>query len=277
MNSGQPATDGGGLIRLRLEIAYDGSEFHGWAKQRGLRTVQGTLEELLTHLFRQPVELTCAGRTDAGVHARGQVAHLDVTEWDPEIDVRRINRALDDDVRVTAIQEVSTDFDARFSAIWRRYTYTVCDDPRGPDPLTRRHTYFSPRPLDLDAMNAAARPLHGEHDFASFCKLREFASTVRRIMDLHWERDSNGLAVMHVQADAFCHSMVRSLVGALLPVGEGRWSVSRPEEALRKTSRDAGIPVLPPHPLVLEGVGYPTDDQLLARQVETRTLRSLQE
>ena len=234
--------------------------------------MQGTLEELLAHLFREQVELTCAGRTDAGVHARGQVAHLD----DPEIDVRRINRALDGDVRVTAITQVTPDFDARFSAIWRRYTYAVCDDPRGPDPLARRHTYFSPRPLDLDAMNEAAQPLHGEHDFASYCKLREFASTVRKITDLHWERDAAGLAVMHVQADAFCHSMVRSLVGALLPVGEGRWPATRPGEALLKASRDAGIPVLPPHPLVLEEVGYPSDDQLLARQQEARAFRTLE-
>lgn len=237
--------------------------------------MQGHLEQLLSHLFREDVELTCAGRTDAGVHARGQVAHLDVHAWDPEVDVRRINRALDGDVRVTAVREVSADFDARFSAIWRRYTYSVCDDPRGPDPLMRHYTYFSPRPLDLDAMNQSAQPLLGEHDFASFCKLREFASTVRKILDLHWERDANGLAVMHVKADAFCHSMVRSLVGALLPVGEGRWPVSRPGEALLKTSRDAGIPVLPPHPLVLEDVGYPPDEELLARQIEARAYRTL--
>lgn len=223
------------------------------------------------------MELTCAGRTDAGVHARGQVAHLDVATWDPEIDVRRINRALDGDVRVTAIAEVTQDFDARFSAIWRRYTYAVCDDPAGPDPINRRTQLFTWRTLDLEAMNEAAKPLLGEHDFASFCKLRDFATTIRRILDLHWERDHQGLAVMHVKADAFCHSMVRSLVGALLPVGEGRKPVEYPGEALRKTARDAGIPVLPPYPLVLEEVGYPAEGELAARAREARALRTLGE
>lgn len=232
------------------------------------------MERVLGHVFRQSVELTCAGRTDAGVHARGQVAHFDVTEHDPAIDVGRINRALPDDIRVTQVEQVSQGFDARFSALWRRYSYTVCDRPEGPDPLTRHLTLEHAKPLDIDRMNEAAVALVGEHDFASFCKLRDNATTVREVLDLRWERNAIGDAVMHVKADAFCHSMVRSIVGALVPVGDGRKPVDHPKTALAKASRDAGVVVMPAHPLVLEEVGYPADDQLASRQQQTRTMRS---
>ena len=268
-----------GAIRLRLGIAYDGRDFHGWGRQpehSGLRTVQGEMERVLGHLFHSPgIEVTCAGRTDAGVHASGQVAHVDVPVWPEDVDVRRVNRALPDDVRVTSVEQAAEGFDARFSAIWRRYAYRVCDDPAGPDPLQRHRTLFSPRPLDLDAMNEAAKALHGEHDFAAFCKPRDFASTVRAILDLSWRRDPDGVAVMDIRADAFCHSMVRSVVGALLPVGEGRKPVAWPGEVLASVSRDSGVTVMPPHPLTLVAVGYPPDDELLTRQQETRRLRAL--
>lgn len=233
------------------------------------------MQRVLSHLFGQAVEVQCAGRTDAGVHARGQVAHLDVTAWPDDVDVRRINRALPDDVRVTAIERVSADFDARFGAIWRRYTYRVNDDPRGPDPLNRQQVLPHHKPLDLDAMNDAATALLGEHDFAPFCRQREFASTIRNLQRLDWSRDDAGSAVMTVQADAFCHSMVRALVGVMLPVGEGRRAVTWPGEVLARGDKDSAVTVMPAFPLVLEEVGYPPEDQWAARQRETRSLRSL--
>lgn len=238
--------------------------------------MQGELQRVLGHLLRTDAEVQCAGRTDAGVHARGQVAHVDVPQWPEEIDARRINRALPDDIRVHGIDRAPAGFDARFSAIWRRYTYRVSDDGLGPDPLQRRHVLAWMKPLDLDAMNSAAEDLLGEHDFAPFCKQREFATTVRAVQALRWHRDDDGLAVMTIQADAFCHSMVRSLVGALLPVGEGRRPVTWPGAVLRSGAKDSAVTTMPAHPLVLEAVGYPPDDQLLLRQRETRSLRTLE-
>ena len=265
--------------RLRLDIAYDGTDFSGWAVQRDLRTVQGEMQRVLSHLVHGDIELTVAGRTDAGVHARGQVAHCDV-ESTESLSAARINRALPGDIRVLGVSQISADFDARFSAVWRRYSYTVCDDPRGPDPLHRRHQLDVGRQLDIDAMNEAASALVGEHDFTSYCKLKEHGSTVREILDLHWERNvdpKTGIttAVMNVSADAFCHSMVRSLAGALIPVGEGRRAIGYPREALEMKSREAGVTVMPAHPLVLEEVGYPPEGEWAVRQQRTRTLRTL--
>lgn len=265
--------------RLRLDIAYDGTDFSGWAIQRDQRTVQGELQRVLTHLAAEDVELTCAGRTDSGVHARGQVAHLDALSTE-QLTAERINRALPADIRVLAVSEVTTDFDARFSALWRRYSYTVCDDPRGPDPLRRRHQLDVGRQLDVDAMNQAAKALVGEHDFTSYCKLKEHGTTVREILNLHWERDTDpktGItsAVMHVTADAFCHSMVRSLAGVLIPVGEHRKPIDYPKQALEQKAREAGVTVMPAHPLVLEEVGYPAASEWAIRQQETRAVRAL--
>lgn len=265
--------------RLRLDITYDGTDFSGWAVQRDLRTVQGELQRVLSHLVRADVELTVAGRTDAGVHARGQVAHCDV-ESTELLSAARINRALPDDIRILHVSEVSPDFDARFSALWRRYSYAVCDDPRGPDPLKRRYQLDVSRELDIDAMNEAASALVGEHDFTSLCKIKEHGTTVREILDLHWERNvdpKTGIAsaVMHVRADAFCHSMVRSLAGALVPVGEHRRPIGYPREALEMKAREAGVTVMPAHPLVLEEVGYPPESEWAVRQQRTRTLRTL--
>lgn len=259
-------------------VAYDGRGFHGWAAQpaaAGLRTVQGELERVLGHLFGTAVEVQCAGRTDAGVHATGQVAHVDVPAWPAEVTVERVDRALPDDVRVLALTPAAPGFDARFSAVWRRYVYRVCDDGRGPDPLVRHLVLPWPRALDLEAMTRAADRLVGEHDFAPFCKKRPFASTVRAIHELRWDRDDNGLAVMTVRADAFCHSMVRSLVGVLLPVGDGRRPVSWPGDVLAGGQKDSAVTTMPAYPLVLAEVGYPPDDQLAARQSQTRSVRTL--
>ncbi len=261
-----------------MGIAYDGRDFHGWAIQpeaTGLRTVQGELQRVLTHLFGESIEIQCAGRTDAGVHATGQVAHMDVASWPSDIEARRINRALPDDVRVTSIEEASMNFDARFCAIWRRYTYRVSDSPDGPDPLQRHLTLPHSRVLDLEAMNEAAQGLLGEHDFAPFCKQRDFATTIRRLIRLEWSRDASGVAVMMVQADAFCHSMVRSLVGVMLPVGDRRRPVEWPAAVLASGEKDPGVTVMPGYPLVLDEVGYPPPEEWAARQRDTRTLRAL--
>jgi tRNA pseudouridine38-40 synthase len=198
---------------------------------------------------------------------------VDVPVWPPDVDAGRINRALPDDIRVRAVTAAPAGFDARFSALWRRYTYRVADDPRGPDPLVRHLALQWGRPLDLGAMNDAARALIGEHDFAPFCRQRPFASTVRAIHELAWHRDTDDLAVMTIRADAFCHSMVRSLVGVLLPVGDGRRPTDWPGSVLASGGRDSAVTTMPAHPLVLEEVGYPAEELLHARQGQTRALR----
>ncbi|WP_205473947.1 tRNA pseudouridine(38-40) synthase TruA [Nocardioides sp. SYSU D00038] len=273
-------------MRIRLDVAYDGTDFHGWATQPGLRTVQGELTWAVATALRVPeVGLTCAGRTDTGVHARGQVVHLDVDEavvaasagrsTDPPLDalVRRVNGILDPDVRVRRAAQAPEGFDARFSALWRRYAYRVCDDPALVDPLARRHVLAWPRPLDLDLMNDAAAALTGQQDFASFCKQREGATTVRVVHDLTWARDDDGLAVATVRADAFCHSMVRALVGCLLAIGEGRRPVGWAAERLAARERDSSVRVAHAHGLTLEEVAYPPDAELGARVELTRARR----
>lgn len=233
--------------------------------------MQGELEQVLSLLVFESVDVTCAGRTDAGVHARGQVAHVDVPD-EVSFDVDRVNRALPDDIRLTAITDVGPDFDARFSALWRRYSYTVCDGIL--DPLERHRMLPWNSALDVDRMNDATAAFLGEHDFAGYCKQREGTTTIRRILALRWER-ADSQAVMQVQADAFCHSMVRSLVGAFLPVGDGRQSVEWAAIGLDALARQSGVTVMPAHPLVLEEVGYPPQGQWGQRQRDTRSLRSL--
>jgi tRNA pseudouridine38-40 synthase len=247
--------------------------------------VQGDLERMLGHLTYGHVDLTCAGRTDAGVHARGQVSHFDVTPERYErmltcrepVNAARINRAISDDIRVTSLEIAPEGFDARFSALWRRYSYRVCDNPLGPTPLMRDVTLPWYRALDLDRMNEAALPLLGQQDFTPFCKPREGATNIRELQILRWDRSPEGDAIMTIQADAFCHSMVRHIVGALLPVGDRRRDISWVGEILASGRKNAGVAAMPPHPLVLEEVGYPADDELQARQDLTRARRSLGE
>jgi tRNA pseudouridine38-40 synthase len=269
----------GPVVRVRIDLSYDGTEFSGWAAQPGRRTVEGVLSETLGHVLRLPeaVRLTVAGRTDSGVHARGQAAHADlpVDAWAAHADavLRRLSRALPPDLRVRSIGPAPDGFDARFSALWRRYAYRICDDPARADPLRRRDTLWHPRPLDLDAMNEASKLLLGEHDFAAFCRRREGATTVRALRRLEWERGADGVAVGCVVADAFCHNMVRALVGALLPVGEGGRPASWPAEVLAAAVRDPAVRVVPPHGLSLEEVRYPDPELLAARAALTRRVR----
>jgi tRNA pseudouridine38-40 synthase len=270
---------GDSLVRVRLDLSYDGAAFSGWAAQPGRRTVEGVLSETLGHVLRlpAPVRLTVAGRTDSGVHARGQVAHADLPAdvWEAHADAasRRLSRALPPDLRVRSIAAAADGFDARFSALWRRYAYRICDDPARADPLRRHDTLWNPRHLDLDAMNEAAALLLGEHDFAAFCRKREGATTVRALRRLEWARDVDDVAVGCVVADAFCHNMVRALVGALLPVGEGSRAVSWPARVLAAAARDPAVRVVPAHGLSLEEVRYPEPELLAARAALTRRVR----
>jgi tRNA pseudouridine38-40 synthase len=284
-----PGNGGGGLVRVRLDIAYDGTDFSGWARQRGRRTVQGVLEDALGIVLRLGAAptLTVAGRTDAGVHARGQVAHVGLPRgaWlagpgrarrsPAEALLLRLAGALPHDVRVLDVQPAPEEFDARFSALSRRYAYRVCDDPAGVDPLRRRYVLWHARPLDVATLDAASQRLVGEHDFAAFCRRRGGATTIRQLLRLEWARAEDGLAVATVEADAFCHNMVRALVGALLVVGEGRRPVEWPAQVLAGRVRDSAVNVVPPHGLTLEEVRYPADAAgLAARAEESRRSRA---
>jgi tRNA pseudouridine38-40 synthase len=274
----EPATDiGGGLVRLRLEVAYDGTALHGWARQPGQRTVQGDLEQALSMVLRVPVDLTVAGRTDAGVHATGQVAHCDVPRsiWQEQQHrlVRRLRGVLPPDISVPGVTEVSADFDARFSALGRHYVYRLTDDPAGPPPLRRADTVGWPRTLDAGAMAHAAGLLLGEHDFAAFCRRREGATTIRTLLALDVVR-SGSLITVSASADAFCHSMVRSLVGALTAVGEGRRTPEWPAALFARTERSSEVPVAPPGGLTLVRVDYPVEEELAARALTTRARRA---
>ena len=274
-----PLAGDGGLVRLRLDLGYDGTSFSGWAAQPGRRTVQGEVERALATVLRRPqVRVTCAGRTDAGVHARGQVVHADVPgpayDGDAQVLARRLAGVLPDDIGVRGVSVAPAGFDARFSPLWRRYAYRVSDDRLGVDPLLRYAVLAHCRPLDVAAMAEAAGPLLGEHDFAAYCRRREGASTVRTLLEFAWGRDGDGLVVARVVADAFCHSMVRALVGASLAVGEGRRDSVWPARVLAGGERVSDVPVAPAHGLTLEEVRYPPDDQLAARAETTRALRA---
>ena len=282
------------VVRVRLGIAYDGTDFNGWSRQPRLRTVQGVLEDALATLFRRTgtaPRLTVAGRTDAGVHALGQVAHLDVAEealaavarprrgQDPDASpeaalARRLTGIIgaDADVVITHAERAPAGFDARFSAIWRRYEYRVADASAVRD---RRRTVAVPRRLDERAMDAAAASLVGLHDFAAFCRPREGATTIRTLQAYRWTRAGDGVLVASLQADAFCHSMVRALVGACVAVGEGRLDATDPEALLRAGERTSAFKVMPAKGLVLTEVGYPDDHELEARATQTRARREL--
>ncbi|MFE9688510.1 tRNA pseudouridine(38-40) synthase TruA [Micromonospora sp. NPDC005806] len=266
--------------RLRLDVSYDGTDFSGWAVQPTRRTVAGVLIETLDLVLGAGTAtgLTVAGRTDAGVHATGQVCHLDLpTEvWRQHEGrlLRRLARLLPTDARVRAMTEMPADFDARFSATFRRYEYRVTDAPWGAEPLRRRDTLAWPKPLDVAALNAAAAGLVGEHDFAAYCRRKENATTLREVTRLDWRRDPDGILVATVQADAFCQNMVRSLVGAMLVAGDGRRPVDWPAGLLTRRERSSEVTVAPAHGLALVEVGYPDDPAGYARRAElTRRLR----
>lgn len=278
--------------RIRLDVAYDGTDFSGWARQPGLRTVCGVLEAELAKVLREPVTLTVAGRTDAGVHARAQVCHLDVDpawldqrsiEGRPEALIRRLGRLLPQDVTVMGARWVPGEFDARFSALRRHYEYRLTTAPWGAEPTRARDTAAWQRQADLEAVRAASQRLLGLHDFAAFCRRREGATTIRELQRFEWrtEPDPRGpdapgatdVWVASVSADAFCWSMVRSLVGGVMAVGEGRRSLDWISGLLQEKERSSAVPVAPARGLALVGVEYPDEKDLAARNLITREVR----
>ncbi len=276
--------------RLRLDIAYDGTNFHGWGRQPGLRTVQGTLERALETIFTrlgEPPTLTVAGRTDAGVHARGQVAHLDMSadqlaglyrsrpRRGASALADRLNgiAGLESDVWVSRSILAPSGFDARFSASWRRYEYRVSDANGPRNPIERVNTLWYPASLDVKAMDESAQAMLGLHDWTSFCKSREGTTNVRTLQEFTWVRDSSGVLVARVTADAFCHSMVRALVGATIAIGEGRFSTAHLRELREERERTSEFKVMPAKGLTLVEVGYPEDAELAMRAERTRARR----
>lgn len=278
-----------GVKRIRIDISYRGTDFAGWAIQPGLRTVQGTLEAGLLQVLRTPVRMTVAGRTDSGVHSRGQVTHVDLAEdtWkalegrgdrtSEQALLSRMTGVLPADLVVRSVRVAPPGFDARFSALWRRYSYRIVDRAELRDPLRSDWTLWSRRPLDVDAMQAAVAPLVGVRDFAAFCRPRPGATTIRHLQQLRWDRvvggPDDGLVVASVQSDAFCHNMVRALVGASIAVGYGQRPVGWPGEILRGGVRDPLAGVVPPHGLTLEEVFYPSDDEVAAQAERSRARR----
>lgn len=283
-------------MRIRLDIAYDGTQFRGWARQPRLRTVQETLESALARVVGGDPRLVVAGRTDAGVHASGQVAHVDLDQAQQQRMLVRHARPSAEpptvhdragalaarmtgvvgayaDVAVLRSAVAAEGFDARFSAVWRRYQYRIADTVTGYDPLERHRTTSVRAPLDAEAMDAAARALIGLHDFAAYCKPREEATTIRTLLEFDWRRDHAGVLVANVKADAFCHSMVRALVGACVAVGEGRLDVDDVVDIRDAQERVPEVKVLAARGLTLTEVGYPADDLLAQRAEQTRARR----
>jgi len=273
-------------VRLRLDLAYDGTRFSGWAAQPGLRTVEGELTAAWGTILRaEPPRLTVGGRTDAGVHARGSVAHLDVprdawqavpgrTARSPEQSaLARLAGLLPGDIVVRRISVAPQDFDARFSALRRRYSYRICDSWTGRDPLRRHDTVWHRHSLDVQAMDTAGCAMVGLHDFTAYCRRREGATTIRSLQQHSWTRDEEGILVATFVADAFCRSMVRALVGAVVPVGEGRYDVQWPVRVRDAGVRHPAVRVMPALGLTLQEISYPADGEVAARAQESRRRR----
>jgi len=264
-----------GFLRLKIKLAYDGTNFSGWAKQPDRRTVQEEFEKAFATIVRHQCESIVAGRTDAGVHATAQIIHIDVPENTDLADLAyRLNRLLDTDLRVLDIQVAPEGFHARFSALRRHYQYQIVDANKAINPLDRYDRASWYRPLDLARLNEASALLLGEHDFAAFCKYREGATTIRTLETFQWQRKEDGLLVAQVVADAFCYSMVRNLVGSAVCVAEGRFEPSWIAEMLANRERISDSMVFPAEGLTLVQVDYPNNAQLLARAAQTIARRN---
>ena len=266
-----------GLTRLRGTLAYDGKDFFGWGIQPDKRTVQATVEHAVATVLRiDQVTVQCAGRTDAGVHARGQVVHFDVptsTLMDMNDLVYKFNSLLPEDVAFLNLEITTPDFDARFSALARNYSYLIYLSGR--NPLLRNHAHRSWMPLNLADMQQASQRLLGLHDFAAFCRKREGATTIRTLLRFDWSETPDGLIRADVRADAFCYSMVRGLVGAVLEVGEGKRPVEWITQYLQGRARQPEIYAAPALGLTFESVEYPSADQFAIRVQETLRVRDL--
>ncbi|MCL2784024.1 MAG: tRNA pseudouridine(38-40) synthase TruA [Propionibacteriaceae bacterium] len=274
-------------MKVRIDLAYDGTGFSGWARQVDLRTVQGVLEDTIAQVMRlsEPAMTVCAGRTDAGVHARGQVVHVDFDNWTPparsasltadEALRQWLPRALPDDIVIRQVRVVPSEFDARFSALERRYVYRLWDSLANVDPLTRGYTLALPHHVNLDAMVQAAQHLTGLHDFVAFCRPKEHGTSIRDLKELSLVRRDSGLIEITARADAFCHSMVRSLVGCLVTIGRGQRDIEWVKTNLLAQARVNDIIVMPAHGLTLEEVTYPSDEDLGLQAERARTRREI--
>jgi tRNA pseudouridine38-40 synthase len=264
----------GGFLRLKIKLAYDGTNFSGWAKQPDRRTVQEEFEKAFATIIRHQCESIVAGRTDAGVHATAQIIHIDVPESTDLSDLSyRLNQLLDTDVRVLELEVAPEGFHARFSALRRHYQYQIVDANKAINPLDRYDRASWYRPLDLARLNEASSLLLGEHDFAAFCKFREGATTIRTLEKFQWERKADGLLVAQVVADAFCYSMVRNLVGSAVCVAEGRFEPSWIAEMLANRERISESMVFPAEGLTLVQVDYPNNAELITRAALTISRR----
>jgi tRNA pseudouridine38-40 synthase len=259
-----------GFRRLRLDISYDGTNFSGWGIQPDRRTVQQSVEDAISTVAQAKAETIVAGRTDAGVHATGQVIHVDLPESLELTDLAyKLNRILDEDIRINQITIAPPAFHARFSALRRYYEYRILDENKVIPPLVRFNTESWYRPLDVDVMNQASALLLGTHDYAAFCKFREGATTIRTLETYSWHRDNQGFLIGDVVADAFCYSMVRNLVGAIVCVADGRKDVSWISTLLENKERVSDSLVFPARGLSLYKVDYPNDAELLERAAKT--------
>jgi tRNA pseudouridine38-40 synthase len=264
-----------GLIRIRGKIAYDGKDFSGWGMQPDRRTVQGDLEDAISTLLRvDRVIVQCAGRTDAGVHATAQVIHFDIAEKDA-MEMKdltyKINAILPEDISIQELEVTTADFDARFAALSRSYEYLIYQGQR--NPLLRDRAHRSYLPLDVQAMNDASQSLIGLHDFSAFCKKREGATTIRTLMKFDWSELPDGLIKVELEADAFCYSMVRGLIGAVLAIGEGKFDKAWLENYLAGKEREAHVFAAPALGLTLVDVKYPAPDEYAKRIAETLQVR----
>jgi tRNA pseudouridine38-40 synthase len=259
-----------GFRRLRLDLSYDGTNFSGWAVQPDRRTVQQVIEDAISTVAQAKAETIVAGRTDAGVHATGQVIHVDVPETLELSDLAyKLNRILDEDIRINQTSIAPPAFHARFSALRRYYEYRILDENKVIPPLARFNTESWYRRLDVDVMNQASALLLGTHNYAAFCKFREGATTIRTLETYSWRRDSDGYLIGDVIADAFCYSMVRNLVGAIVCVADGRKDLSWITTLLEDKERVSDSLVFPARGLTLYKVDYPTDAELLERAAKT--------
>ena len=265
-----------GFFRARITLSYDGTNFFGWGKQKDYRTVQGELEEALFTLFQQNVDTVVAGRTDAGVHAIGQVCHVDLPENDYTDIAYRLNRILTDEIRIHSVEQAPDGFHARFGALRRHYVYKIKDGNGLITPTSRLDIAPWYRDLDIDLMNQAAATLIGENDFFSYARFRENATTVRDLQRFEFERDANGLILAHVTADAFLYNMVRALIGTMVYIGEGRFPTTWAREILDKKERPSDSVVFPAKGLTFVGVDYPADSELKSRIQKTLQHRTVE-
>lgn len=267
-----------GFFRAKISLSYDGTNFFGWGKQSDRRTVQGEIETALKTLYRQDLETVVAGRTDAGVHASGQVIHVDLPIGDFGFDFEdlsyRLNRILSEEIRIKSAERASKDFHARFGALRRHYIYKIQDGLGIIEPVKRLDITPWYRDLDIQKMNQAAATLIGEHDFFSFARFRENSTTIRTLERFDFQRDEQGLIISNIIADAFCYNMVRSLIGTMVYIGEGRFPITWAREILEKHERPSDSLVFPARGLTFIGVEYPQDSLLANRVNQVMGLRS---